>query len=76
MDTISAALIAKPFELEGREVRFLRKSIEANIENFARKLGIDQVLKLLEEIRPEARTVAVEVRKTPRGYDFELEDAA
>lgn len=120
MNTICAALIAKPFELDGNEVRFLRKSVEANIENFAGKLGVDrshlsriengaltvsrqtdrlvralvllhrpellgklgglgnreQVLKLLEEIKPEARAVAVEVRKTPDGYGFELEEAA
>lgn len=120
MDTIAAALISKPFELDGKEVRFLRKSIEANIESFACKLGVDrshlsriengalavsrqtdrlvrtlvllhrpelldklsapssreQVLKLLEKIQPQARTVEVEVRNTPQGYNFELEEAA
>lgn len=120
MDTIAAALVSKPFELAGKEVRFLRKSMGANIEDFARKLGVDRshlsrvengslavsrqtdrlvrtlvllhrpelldklsglgnrekVLKRLEEIRPEPRAIAVEVRKTAQGYGFELEDAA
>ena len=40
--TIAAGLIAKPFELTGREVRFLRKTLEVGIEDFARKLGVDR----------------------------------
>lgn len=42
MDTIAVALIAKPFELTGRELRFLRKTLAVGIEDFARKLGIDR----------------------------------
>jgi YgiT-type zinc finger domain-containing protein len=118
--TIAASLIAKPFELTGREVRFLRKTLEVGIEDFARKLGVDRshlsrlengalaisrqtdrlvrtlillhrpelleklttldirekVLKRLEEIKPEAATVTVELRQTPEGYSFELARAA
>jgi len=118
--TIAAGLIAKPFELAGKEVRFLRKTLEVGVEGFARKLGIDRshlsriengaleisrqtdhlaralvllhmpkllekltamedrevVLKRLEEIRPEAATVVFELRQTPDGYRFDLEQAA
>jgi YgiT-type zinc finger domain-containing protein len=117
---IAAGLIAKPFELSGKEVRFLRKTLEVGIEDFARKLGVDRshlsrvengalaisrqtdrlvrtlallhrpelmekltaldirevVLKRLEEIKPEAATVIVELKQTPSGYSFELEQAA
>jgi YgiT-type zinc finger domain-containing protein len=117
---IAASLIAKPFELNGKEVRFLRKSMDAGVEEFARKLGVDRshlsrlengalaisrqtdrlvralvllhrpellekltavetreaVLKRLEEIKPEAAAVTVELRQTPDGYTFELEQAA
>lgn len=120
MDTIAVALIAKPFELTGREVRFLRKTLEVGIEDFARKLGVDRshlsrlengaltisrqtdrlvrtlallhrpelmekltsldirevVLKRLEEIKPEAATVTVELKRTTDGYSFELARAA
>jgi YgiT-type zinc finger domain-containing protein len=118
--TIAASLIAKPFELTGKEVRFLRKTLEVGIEDFARKLGVDRshlsrvengalaisrqtdrlvrtlvllhrpelmemltaldirevVLKRLEEIKPEASTITVELKQTPGGYSFELEPAA
>jgi len=117
--TIAASLIAKPFELSGREVRFLRKFLEVSIEDFARKLGVDRshlsrvengalavsrqtdrlvrmivllhrpdlleklaalndratVLKRLEEIKPEASSITVELSQTPEGYSFELDEA-
>ena len=117
---IAASLIAKPFELTGTEVRFLRKTLEVGIEDFARKLGVDRshlsrvengalaisrqtdrlvrtlvllhrpelmekltamdiretVLKRLEEIKPGAAKVTVELRRTPEGYSFELAQAA
>jgi len=34
------------------------------------------VLKRLEEIKPEAAKVTVELKQTPGGYSFELEPAA
>jgi putative zinc finger/helix-turn-helix YgiT family protein len=40
--TIAAGLIAKPYELTGKEVRFLRKTLEVSVEDFARKLGVDR----------------------------------
>lgn len=42
MRTIAVAMIAKPSELTGPEVRFLRKFMDETIERFARKLGIDR----------------------------------
>lgn len=42
MRTIVIAIIAKPSELEGTEVRFLRKFMDESIEQFARKLGVDR----------------------------------
>lgn len=40
MRTIVVGLIAKPSELNGDEVRFLRKFMDETIEQFARKLGV------------------------------------
>lgn len=40
MRTIVVATIAKPSELDGAEVRFLRKFMDETIEQFARKLGV------------------------------------
>jgi hypothetical protein len=34
------------------------------------------VLKRLEEIKPEAGRITVELKQTPDGYSFELEQAA
>jgi len=42
MRTIVVAMIAKPSELDGAEVRFLRKFMDETIEQFARKLGINR----------------------------------
>jgi putative zinc finger/helix-turn-helix YgiT family protein len=42
MRTIAVALIDKPSELTGPEVRFLRKYLGAGSEQFARTLGIDR----------------------------------
>ncbi|HWG19429.1 MAG TPA: YgiT-type zinc finger protein [Terracidiphilus sp.] len=42
MRTIAVAMIAKPSELTGPEVRFLRKFMDETIEGFARKLGVDR----------------------------------
>jgi len=42
MRTIAVAMVAKPSELTGPEVRFLRKFMDETIEHFARKLGIDR----------------------------------
>jgi putative zinc finger/helix-turn-helix YgiT family protein len=42
MRTIVVAMIAKPSELEGTEVRFLRKFMDETIEQFARKLGVNR----------------------------------
>jgi putative zinc finger/helix-turn-helix YgiT family protein len=42
MRTIVVAMIAKPSELEGAEVRFLRKFMDETIEQFARKLGVNR----------------------------------
>lgn len=42
MRTIAIAMIAKPSELAGAEVRFLRKFMDETIEQFARKLGVDR----------------------------------
>jgi len=42
MRTIVVAMIAKPSELEGTEVRFLRKFMDETIEQFAGKLGINR----------------------------------
>jgi YgiT-type zinc finger domain-containing protein len=118
--TIAAGLIAKPFGLTGKEVRFLRKALELNIEDFACKLGVDRshlsrvengamavsrqtdrlvrtlvllhrpelmaklialagrdvVLQRLGEIEPETAVFNVELKQTPDGYSFELEQAA
>jgi YgiT-type zinc finger domain-containing protein len=40
MRTIVVGLIAKPSELDGVEVRFLRKFMDETIGQFARKLGV------------------------------------
>ncbi len=118
--TIAAGLVAKPFELTGKEVRFLRKTMDVGTEDYARKLGVDrshlsrlengalaisrqtdrlvrtlvllhrpelleklvsldireQVLKRLEEIKPEVAIVNVELSQTPDGYKFVLGEAA
>ena len=42
MRTIVVAMIAKPSELQGTEVRFLRKFMDETIEQFARKLGVNR----------------------------------
>lgn len=42
MRTIAVAMVAKPSELAGPEVRFLRKFMDETIEQFARKLGVDR----------------------------------
>jgi transcriptional regulator with XRE-family HTH domain len=42
MRTIVVAMIAKPSELGGAEVRFLRKFMDETIEQFARKLGVNR----------------------------------
>jgi len=42
MRTIAVAVVAKPSELSGPEVRFLRKFMDETIEHFARKLGMDR----------------------------------
>jgi len=42
MRTIAVALIDKPFELAGDEVRFLRKFLGESSTAFARMLGIDR----------------------------------
>lgn len=42
MRTIVVAMIAKPSELDGAEVRFLRKFMDETIEQFARKLGVNR----------------------------------
>jgi putative zinc finger/helix-turn-helix YgiT family protein len=42
METIAVALIDKPSELTGPEIRFLRKHLDAGSEQFARMLGVDR----------------------------------
>lgn len=42
MQTIAVALIDKPSELTGAEVRFLRKYLGAGSEQFAQMLGVDR----------------------------------
>jgi DNA-binding transcriptional regulator YiaG len=42
MRTIVVAMIAKPSELDGAEVRFLRKFMDETTEQFARKLGVNR----------------------------------
>jgi putative zinc finger/helix-turn-helix YgiT family protein len=42
MRTIAVALIDKPWELAGDEVRFLRKYLDEGSASFARMLGIDR----------------------------------
>jgi len=42
MRTIVIAMVAKPSELEGGEVRFLRKYMDETIEQFAAKLGMNR----------------------------------
>lgn len=120
MRTIAVAMIAKPFELTGPEVRFLRKFMDETIEGFARKLGIDRshlsrveneslgisrqtdrlvrtlalvhkpelleklarlgrtesVLKQLEEIKPEAERVRIDVANSAHEYSYDLEPMA
>ena len=120
MRTIAVAMIAKPCELAGPEVRFLRKFMDETIEHFARKLGIDRshlsrieneslgisrqtdrlvrtlvlvhkpelleklarlgltesVLKQLEEIKPEAEIVRIDVASSAHEYSYDLETTA
>jgi transcriptional regulator with XRE-family HTH domain len=113
-------MIAKPSELAGPEVRFLRKFMDETIEHFARKLGIDRshlsriengslgisrqtdrlvrtlvlvhkpelleklarlgrtesVLKQLEEIKPKAEIVRIDVASSAHEYSYDLESTA
>jgi transcriptional regulator with XRE-family HTH domain len=120
MRTIAVAMVAKPYELTGPEVRFLRKFMDETIEGFARKLGIDRshlsrveneslgisrqtdrlvralvllhkpellekmarlgrtesVLKQLEDIKPEAERVRIDVASLTNEYSYDLEPIA
>jgi YgiT-type zinc finger domain-containing protein len=120
MRTIAVAMVAKPYELTGPEVRFLRKFMDETIEGFARKLGVDRshlsrveneslgisrqtdrlvralvlvhrpellekmarlgrtesVLKQLEDIRPEAEKVRIDVASLTHEYSYDLEPVA
>jgi len=120
MRTIAVAVVAKPYELTGPEVRFLRKFMDETIEHFARKLGIDRshlsrveneslgisrqtdrlvralvlvhrpellekmarlgrtgsVLKQLEDIKPEAEKVRIDVASLTHEYSYDLEPMA
>ena len=42
MSTIALAIIAKPYKLEGQEIRFLRKFLGLTGEKFAKILNIDK----------------------------------
>ena len=120
MRTIAVAMVAKPSELTGPEVRFLRKFMDETIEGFARKLGIDRshlsrieneslgisrqtdrltralvlvhkpellekmarlgrtesVLKQLEDIKPEAERVRIDVASLTNEYSYDIEPVA
>ncbi len=120
MRTIAVAIVAKPSELAGPEVRYLRKYMDETIEGFARKLGIDRshlsrvenaslgisrqtdrlvralvlihkpellqkmgrlgltasVLKQLEEIKPDAEKVWIDVASSADEYVYDFEPMA